>query len=71
MAISGDFIDLVDHQPVFDLILKVMDSNIHISRAQMIVIQQALRQAKFYEEQKRVFGDEEWSLLETVTGPLS
>ncbi len=33
--------------------------------------QQALRQAKFYEEQKRNFGEEEWSLLEAVSGTLS
>ncbi len=31
----------------------------------------ALRKARFYEEQKRAFGEEEWSLLESVTGPLS
>jgi ectoine hydroxylase-related dioxygenase (phytanoyl-CoA dioxygenase family) len=51
-----DFIDLVDHQPVFDLILKVMDSNIHISRAQMIVIPQGVREPAFLHTDSGILG---------------
>jgi ectoine hydroxylase-related dioxygenase (phytanoyl-CoA dioxygenase family) len=44
---GADFIDLVDHKPVFDLIVEIMGANIQVSRAQMIVIPQGVQEQAF------------------------
>ena len=47
VADGPEFIELVDHKPVFDLILDIMGTSIQVARAQMIVIPQGVREAAF------------------------
>jgi ectoine hydroxylase-related dioxygenase (phytanoyl-CoA dioxygenase family) len=42
-----EFIELVDHKPVFDLILEIMGTSIQVARAQVTVIPQGVQEAAF------------------------